>query len=267
LVVVQATFLLAVGLLAGAVLLYARVRDLIIPLMVITPVLVGFAGARVLLWSESLPLRFALEVGYRVVLLVAAIALLRARRGRWHASAWLLALCLLALHLSWASLTGQVPAGALIASEIALPITMLMLVLGEMRARTRRLQAMQAITESIASAQQYGSVVQCAVEELQRVCGVRACWFRLNEGGHLVATHAAGLSAEFLRDAGFAEITEDVSKLWEKRTPKTEKAENAATEPAECLAIEKIRQLVIAPVVGNKSPVGLLLIGHSSSRQ
>ena len=172
LVVVQATFVLAVGLLAGAVLLYARVRDLIIPLMVITPVLVGFAGARVLLWSESLPLRFALEVGYRVVLLVAAIALLRARRGRWHASAWLLALCLLALHLSWAPLTGQFPVVALIASEIALPITMLLLVLGEVRARTRRLQAMQAITESIASAQQYGSVVQCAVEELQRVSSV-----------------------------------------------------------------------------------------------
>lgn len=267
LLVVQSTFVLAVGLLAGSVLLYARVRDLIIPLMVITPVLVGFAGARVLLWSESLPLRFALEVGYRVVLLVAAVALLRARRGRWQGSAWLVALCLLALHLSWTPLTGQVPAVALIATDIALPITMLMLVLGEMRARARRLQAMQSMAESIASAQQYGSVVQCAVEELQKVCGVRACWFRLMEGGHLVATHAAGLSGEFLRDAGFAAITDDVSKLWEKRTPKAEKAQNAATEPAECLAVEKIRQLVIAPVVGNKSPVGLLMIGHSSGRQ
>src|SRR5580704_12150995 len=146
--------------------------------------------------------------------------LLRARRGRWHASAWLVALCLLALHLSWAPLTGQVPAVALIATDIALPITMLMLVLGEMHARTRRLQAMQSMAESIASAQQYGSVVQRAVEELQQGCGVRACWFRLMEGGHLVATHDAGLSAEFLRDAGFAAITDDVSKLWEKRTPK-----------------------------------------------
>ena len=266
-VVVQATFVLAVGLLAGAVLLYARIRDLIIPLMVITPVLVGFAGARLLLWSESIPLRFALEIGYRVVLLVAAIALLRARRGRWHASAWLLALCLLALHLPWAPFTEQVPAAALIPAEIALPITMLLLVLGEMRARTRRLQALQSVTDSIASAQQYGSVVQCAVEELRRLSGVRACWFRLVEGGHLVATHAAGLSAEFLRDAGFAQITDDVSKLWEKRAPKVEKADKAATEPAECLSVEKVRQLVIVPVVGNKAPVGLLMIGHSSSRQ
>jgi len=203
-VAVQATFVLAVGLLAGSVLLYARLRDLIIPLTVITAVLVGFAGARVMLWPDSLPLRFALEIGYRAVLLVAAIALLRARRSRWQASAWLLALCLLLLHLSWAPLTEQVPAAALVGAEIALPISMLLLVLGEMRARARRLEAMQAITESIAGAQQYGRVVQCAVENIQRVAHVRACWFRLVEGGHLVATHAAGLSPEFLRDAGFA---------------------------------------------------------------
>src|ERR1700739_3750852 len=79
-VVVQGTFVLAVGLLAGAVLLYARVRDLIVPLMVITPVLVAFAGAGVLLWPESLPLRFALEIGYRIVLLAVAVVLMRARR-------------------------------------------------------------------------------------------------------------------------------------------------------------------------------------------
>ena len=46
LVVVHTTFLVGVGLLAGAVLLYVGVRDLLVPLMVITPVLVGFAGAR-----------------------------------------------------------------------------------------------------------------------------------------------------------------------------------------------------------------------------
>ena len=78
--------MLAVGLLAGAVFLHTRTRDLILPLMVITPVLVGFAGARVLLWPDSLPLRMALELGYRIVLLAAAVALLRARRGRWELS-------------------------------------------------------------------------------------------------------------------------------------------------------------------------------------
>ena len=266
-VVVHGTFVLAVGLLAGSVLLYARVRDLIIPLMVITAVLVGFAGARVLLWPESLPVRMSLELGYRIVLLTAAVALLRTRRGRWHFSAWLTALCLPLLHLSWSPFTDQVPAVTWSAAEVALSISMLLAALGEARARTQRLGAVQAISDSMASAQQYGSVVQCAVEQVQSAGRVRSAWFRLLEGGHLVATHAAGLSPEFLRDAGFAQVTDDVSKLWEQRVPQVVKSEKATTEPSDSLDAEKIRQIVIIPVVGNKSPVGLLLVGHSSARQ
>ena len=266
LVAVQASFVLAAGLLAGAVLLYARMRDLIVPLMVITPILVGFAGARVLLWPESLPLRMAVEVGYRILLLTAAIALLRARRGRWQPTAWLLALCLPLLHLRWAPFTDGVPAVASLAIEIALAGSMMLVVLDQARARTRRLHAMQALSNSIASAQQYGNVVQCAVEELKRVAGVRSCWFRLVEGGHLVATHAAGLSAEFLRDAGFAEIGENISKMWEHPAAQVTAAEDADSEPLLCLENEKIHQLVIVPVVGNKSPVGLLMLGHSRNR-
>src|SRR5947209_17015779 len=169
LVTVQATFMLAVGLLAVAVLVYTHSRDLLLPLTVITPILVGFAGARILLWPDSLPLRMALEVGYRVVLLTASIAMLRARRGRWEPAAWLLAICFPLLHISWSPFTDRIPYAAFLAGEITLGMSMLLVVLDEARTRNRRLQAVQAITASIASAQQYGSVVQSAVEELQRV--------------------------------------------------------------------------------------------------
>ena len=266
-VVVQASFVLAAGLLAGAVLLYSRLRDLIVPLMVITPIMVGFTGARVLLWSESLPLRMAVEVGYRILLLTASLALLRSRRGRWQPTAWLLAMCLPLLHLPWAPFTDGVPGAVSLAIEIALAGSMMLVVLDQARARTRRLHATQTISNSIASAQQYGNVVQCAVEELQRTAGVRACWFRLVEAGHLVATHATGLSAEFLREAGFAEINESISKMWERPAAQVVAADKAESEPLECLQNEKIRQVVIVPVVGNKAPVGLLMLGHSRSRQ
>ena len=146
-VVVHAAFVLAVGLLACAVLVYARMRDLILPLMVITPVLVGFAGARVLLWPDSVPLRVALEISYRFVLLTAAVSLLRARRGRWEPAAWLLALTLPMLHLGWSPFTDAVPLGASIAIEVAVGLSMLLVVFDEARGRTRRLIAMQRITE------------------------------------------------------------------------------------------------------------------------
>ncbi len=267
LVAVQATFVLAVGLLAGAVLLYTRGRDLIVPLTVITPILVGFAGARILLWPDSLPLRVAVEVGYRIILLTASIALLRARRGRWEPSAWLLALCLPFLHLSWSPFTDRLPSEAFLAAEIALSLGMLLVVLDEARTRTRRLQAVQAITTSMANAQQYGNVVQSVVVELQRLTKVKAAWFRLVEGGHLVATHAVGLSADFLRDAGMAEINDDISMLMAQPGPQVTTRNAAGPEPELCLENEKIRQLIIVPVAGSKSPIGLLLLGSSSIRK
>jgi two-component system NtrC family sensor kinase len=266
-VAVQASFVLAVGLLAGAVLLYTRGRDLIVPLMVITPILVGFAGVRILLWPDSLPLRVAVEVGYRIILLAASIALLRARRGRWEPSAWLLALCLPMLHLSWPPFTDRVPVEAFLAGEIALGLSMLLVVFDEARTRNRRLRAMQAITSSMASAQQYGNVVQSAIEELQQLTRVKATWFRLLESGHLVATHAVGLSSDFLRDAGFAEISDDIHKLLAEPGAQVTTRNAAGPEPEECLKAENIRQVVMVPVAGNKSPIGLLLLGSSGSRQ
>ncbi|MGZ4813486.1 MAG: ATP-binding protein [Terriglobales bacterium] len=267
LVVIQTTFLLAVGLLAGAVLLYTRGRDLILPLMVITPLLVGFGGARILLWPDSLPLRVAVEISYRIILLTASLAMLRARRGRWEPSTWLLALCLPLLHLSWSPFTDGVPSAEFLAMEIVLGVSMLLVVFDESRARTRRLYAVQAITGSLVTAQQYGNVVQSAVDELKRLTRVRAAWFRLLEGGHLVATHAAGLSPEFLRDAGFAEISDDIQKLLAQPAPQVTTRDAAGPEPKESLETEKIRQLVMVPVTGNKSPIGLLLLGGSTARK
>src|SRR5580692_1416520 len=267
LVAVQATFVLAVGLLAGAVLLYTRGRDLIVPLMVITPVLVGFAGARVLLWPDSLPLRVAMEVGYRIILLTAAIALLRARRGRWEPSAWLLALSLLSLHLAWSPFTDQLPAWASAGAEVVVGLSMLMIVFSQARVRSRRLQALQAITRSTAGASSFGSMVQPVLEELQRLHGIRAAWFRLVDANNLVATHAVGLSADFLRNTSFVPLTEELSKLFESAEPHVIRRDVAGPEPAESLKEEKIKQLVIVPVLGNRARVGMLLLGNSGSRR
>lgn len=266
-VVVQAVFILAIGLLAGAVLVYARMRDLILPLMVITPVLVGFAGARVLLWPDSLPLRVALEISYRFVLLTAAVALLRARRGRWEPAAWLLSLSLPLLHLLWPPFTDFVPTWASIAIEIAVGSSMLLVVLDEARGRTRRLLAMQAITGSIPGAQQYGQVVERTVDELKYAMRVRGVWFRLVESGHLVATHAAGLSSDFLRDAGFAELGDKVAQALSQSSARVTSRNSTEHEPQTVLEHEKIRQVVTVPVLGGKAPVGLLMLGHSLRRQ
>jgi two-component system NtrC family sensor kinase len=267
LVVAHALFLLAVGLLAGAVLLYARTRDLIIPLAVITPILVGVAGARILLWPDSLPLRVALEVSYRIILLAAAIALLHARRGRREPAVWLFALSLLGLHLSWPPFTDGVVGAVLRTTEIALGLGMLLIVMAQAHMRTARLQTLHGLTNSLAGTPSYGSMVQAALEALQRVSGMRSAWFRLLDGEHLVATHAVGLSADFLRNTSFALVTEELAKLFQEREPLVTSRHAAAPEDPISLEAEKIRQVVLLPVVGSKSTIGLLLLGDSRTRQ
>jgi PAS domain S-box-containing protein len=263
----QATFVLAAGLLAGAVLVYTRSRNLTVPFAVITVVLVGCSGVRVLLSPDSLPLRVALEVSYRILLLTASVTLLYARRGRWNPSAWLIAICLPLLHLSWSPFTDGISSRVFLAGAIGLGLGMLLTVFGEARMRTRRLQVVQKIIGSTSGTQNYGNVVQGAIEELQRLTGVRAVWFRLNEGAHLTVTQAVGLSSDFLRDGSLVAVGEEVAKLWEKPGPQVTTPAKAAPEAAEQLKPEKIRQVVLAPVIGQRSPVGLLLLGSSTRRQ
>jgi PAS domain S-box-containing protein len=266
-VAVQSSFVLAAGLLVGALLVYSRSRNLLVPLSVITPILVGCAGARVLLAPESVPLRMAVEVSYRILLLTGAIALVRARRGRFEPATWLVALCLPLLHLSWPPFTDRIPQGASLSAEIALGTSMILVVFVESRRRTERLLAMQALTQSIAGAQQYGNVVEPALENLQRAAHVRAAWFRLLESGQLVATHAVGVSADFLRDAGTAEVTEDLSKLLSRSEARISSRDEASPEIADLLAAEKISQVVAVPIVGSKAPVGLVMLGSSFGRE
>src|SRR5580693_9824970 len=182
----QAAFVIATGLFAGGVFVYIRERNLLAPLAAVTVSTAGFAVARVLMWPDSLPLRVALEVSYRIILLTAAIALLQARRGRWQLGAWLLAACLLVQHLSWPPFTSQIPAGIVATADALLSLSMVLVMFGEARARGRRLRVMRALTESIVLAQQQGGMMEDALEELRRLTKSKAAWFRLIEGGHLV---------------------------------------------------------------------------------
>ncbi len=262
----QAAFVLSVGLMAGAVFVYVRGWNLLAPLAAISVSVSGFAAARLLLWPNVVPLRFALEVSYRIILLTAAVALIRARRGRWEVGSWMLALSLLFLHLDWAPLTERVPAQVFEAAELMLGVGMLLVVVDEFRGRSRRLDALQAFTVSIMDAQQQGGMMYTVLEELLQVTKARAAWFRLLEGGHLIATHAVGMSGEFLREAGFAEVSDNLRQLLERGKPVAKRIDNAEPEDESLLLTEKIRRVVMVPVVGKKAPIGLLVLGSSWRR-
>src|ERR1700730_5183249 len=241
----QAAFVLATGLFCGAVFAYIRERNLIWPLVAVTASVAGFAVARALLWPDSVPLRFALEISYRIILLTAALALLNARRGRREFTSWLLAGLLLTLHLEWTPVTGQVPSGFFLAAEVALGLVALLTVIQEGRARSQRLDVMRALTESIMLAQQQGGMMDKTLEELQELTQSKAAWFRLIEGGKLVATHGVGVSPDFLREVGVAELDENASQLLHQGKPKAARRVDASMDNEALLKSEKLRYLLM----------------------
>jgi PAS domain S-box-containing protein len=263
----QAAFVLAMGLLGGAILVYVRARNLLTPLAAIAISVAGFSVVRALLWPNALPLRVALEVSYRIILLVAVIALLRARRGRRELSPWLLSACLLSQHLSWPPFTSKIPSEIVVAANVLLGLSMLLVVFEEAGARRGRLRVLRALTESIVLAQQQSGMLDGALGELQRVTRSKAAWFRTIEGGHLVATHAVGVSPDFLREAAQAELSEIASQTLERGKPVTAHRAGANPEDARWLKAENVLYVVMVPVLGKKAPIGLLVLGSTRSRE
>ncbi len=263
----HAAFVLAVGLFAGGAFVYIRERNLMAPLAAITASVAAFAAAQALLWPDSPTLRVALEFSYLIISLTAATALVRARRGRWEAGPWLMALSLLALHLSWPPYTNHIPAASFVAVDVLLGISMLMIAFGEAAARGRRLKVMQTLTDSIVAAQHQGGMIEIALAELQSLTGSKAAWFRLIESGSLVATHAVGVSPDFLRDAGTAELTAEISQILTRGEALAGHRNGATPEDAALLEAIHLRFVVMTPVVGKKSAVGLLVLGSSDARK
>src|SRR5258708_35105197 len=144
---------------------------------------------------------------------------------------------------------------------------MLLVVVEGAGARHCRLRVLRAITESIVLAEQQGGMMEKALEELQRLTRSKAAWFRTIENGHLVATHAVGVSPEFLREAGLAELSEKASQMLERGKVVTAQRAAAAPEDAKWLKAEKISQVVMLPVLGKKAPIGLLVLGSHWSRE
>ncbi len=196
----QAEFILAVCLFAGAVFVYAQARDLVLPLVLIGVTVVAYSVLRALLWPESLTLRVALEVSYRLIALTTAVVLIRFRWSRWEIGPWLFSVSLLMLHLDWLPVNMHLRPGSALIFDLVFGLSMLMVVFDDSKMRTRRLGTVNALTMSITRAQQYGPMMATALEELKALMGAKAAWFQLLESNKLVMAQQIGLSSDFMRE-------------------------------------------------------------------
>ena len=254
-------FVLAACLFSASVFLYAQARKLLIPLAVFGVAAVAFTVAQTLLWPDSFPLRMTVEVAYRLIAFTAAVHLVRSRWGRWEIGPWLLAAGLFSMHLDWAPFTLRLPLAMRLIPDLLLGLSMLLMVFDDSRARTRRLAVVNALTTSIARAAQSGPMLVTALEELKKLMRARAAWFRLQDDGKMVIAQQIGLSPEFMMARGSVPMDDTLREVIQSGKPTIVKASSAVDEMRDSLKAEGFHHVVMIPVRGKKSVIGILSLG------
>ena len=263
----QADFVLAVGLFATAALVSARAERALTALVAVAWVVMICAAMQPLYFPDFKSVGLGLDVACRVMAAVAAFELLRHRLGRIGLGPYLFGAGLLTLNLHWPPYTSHISSEGYLLAEVLFGSSILLVVLDDSRLRTRRLAVLNELTVTIARAQNHGPMMQTALEKFKAVVGAKAAWFQLMEGDRLVPTQHVGLSPEFLR--AFGQVGTDETRarvLQESRSAVIKLAELSEPE-REQLGKHGIHHVVLLPVLGKKSVIGMLSLGCSRTRR
>ena len=268
----QADFVLAMTLFGVAALMSAQARRALTALLAVSWVLMVCAAMRPLYFPDSKALGLGLEVSCRLIAAGAAVELLRYRYGRIGPGPFLFGAGLLTLNLNWPKFTSHIPSEGYLFAEVLFGSSILLMVLDDSRLRTRRLAVLNELTVTIARGQNHAPMMQTALEKLKAVVGAKAAWFHLMEGDRLVATQHAGLSPEFLRtlgQAGMGPAGSDETRarvLQDNRVAVMTASETSEPE-REQLGKHGIHHVLLLPVRGKKTVIGMLSLGCSGSRR
>ncbi|MBV9180206.1 MAG: PAS domain S-box protein [Acidobacteria bacterium] len=264
--IAEAEFVLAVSLFVAGTFIYANARDWLPPLLAIGLSLIVFAGVRAVYWPELVVLRFALELSYRLLTVMAALRLLRFRRARREVGPWTLAVGLLCLHLDWTPLNSHLAPGVGTLMDVLLGLGMLLTVFDESRLHTRRLATLNALTTSIAAGRN-GAMTATALKELKDLMGAQAAWFRLIDGQRLTIFQHIGLSAEFLDERASIPADDLVEYVAEELIPQARELRRMGELVPPVFRQEKLQQIVVVGVPGKKSKiVGCLSLGSRRTK-
>src|SRR5229473_6637275 len=257
----QAEFVLAVGLFAAAILVYAHAQEVLLPVLLITWAAMGYAVARAWYWPDSFSLRLVLEVSYRILAVTAAFRLIRYRWARWEIVPWVLGLSMLLLHLPWEPIRHYLPFGFGLFVNLLAGLSMLLMVLDDYKLHMRRLRVVNALTSSITRAQQHGPMMVTALEELKGLMRAKAAWFRLLEGDKMVVAQQIGLSQDFLRERGSVPLDDTLERALREGAPTVVKTSGTNEGIQPYLKSERFHHVVVVPVLGKKSVIGTLSLG------
>jgi two-component system NtrC family sensor kinase len=262
----HAEFMLAVLLFVAGSLIYANGRDVLAPVVAIGLTLIAFAGLRGIYWPDSVTLRFALELSYRILTVSAAIWVLRFRHARRGVGPWVLSVGLLLLHQEWWPVSRWLPAGAGLFCDLGLGLGMLLVVLDGSRLHTRRLATLNALTTTIARTGHNGPVSATALEQLKELIGAKAAWLRLMNGQRLAIFQQIGLSPQFLEERASVKLDDWAERIPSPTRPLILSGAELGDQALPIFRREKLNQIICVAVPGRKALVGNLVLGNRRTK-
>ncbi len=255
-----AFFMLGLGLLVTAVLFYVSQKKLIGPLAL----MLVAALSLVLLYSLWMP-----HPAFRVVAqvlgwgakLLASIQLVRFAWGRKTLGRWLLAVMFLLLHLDVAQAQHSFIAYDFLV-DLLLGIGMMTIVLEDSRVQIQRLDALNTITQQVSDARDFGPIVNTVLDELRKITRAKAAWFRVLQGDKLVLAGQRGLSGNFSQKAATLDIAAGVSGFaLREGDVYVLRATESIPQLREAVLAEGIHHLLLVPVEGKSSQIGMFVLG------
>ena len=268
----QADFVLAMGLFAAAALLTAQARRVLAALVAFSWVLIVFGAMQPLYFPDALYLvdarilRIGLDLACRLLAATAVVELLRYRRGRLGPGCWLFGAGLLTLNLTWPAFTSRIPTEGYLFAEVLFASSLLLIVLDDAWLRNRRLAVLNELTATIARGENHAPMLQTAMEKLKAITAAKVSWFSLMAGDLLQPTQHAGLSGEFLRAIASKEKNETQARiLHDNRAAVMNLRELSEPEQAQ-LRKHGIGHVVLLPVRGKRTVIGMLALGYSGNR-
>ncbi len=259
------TFMLALGLLVSAVCLYVSNRKMVVSVAGILAISAALALIY-LLWFSHPAVRWLAQGLCWAAKIIASVQLVRFAWGRKTVGRWLLALMLLFLHLDVQQNQHSLMAYDFLV-DLFLGIGMMTVVLEDARIQIQRLDALNTITHKISDARSFESSIGVVLEELRKITRAKAAWFRVLHDGRLLLAGQCGLSESFIEKASTVDPVLGVSGYAMREGEVCIlRATESMKHLREAIAAEGIHHLLLVPVEGKSSAVGMFVLGVAHFR-
>jgi two-component system NtrC family sensor kinase len=251
----NASFVLGIALFAATILIYVYRKRLLLTVYGLIFVAMVLGMVRAFL-PDVAALHWLFEISWRSVMLIASVQLVRFAWGRPDIGRWLLAVMLILIRNDLRQDIGTI-LGYDIVVDLLLGIGMMTMVLEDSRTEIRRLKVLNIINHELAG--DFDGTVQVVLRELIRLTRARAGWFRLLQGDTLVLTAQQGLSGQFVNLIRAMPVSDTTS--FSMREGEVVVQLETGADIKEALKNQGVHHLVMVPVRGDTSQIGMLVLG------